>query len=52
MTSVLKKKYDTFNHTVCSFLIPIEYLGLSTKNIEETYKTCLIRILHGDPGYL
>jgi hypothetical protein len=33
-------------------MIPIEYLGLSTKNIEETYKSCLIRLLSDSNGYL
>ena len=33
VTSVLKKKYDTFRVATIAFMIPIEYLGLSTKNI-------------------
>lgn len=33
VTSVLKKKYEMFKVANVAFLIPIEYLGLSTKNI-------------------
>lgn len=35
-----------------AFVIPIEYLGLSAKTIEETYKSCLVRLLEGNNGYL
>jgi hypothetical protein len=52
VTSVLKKKYETFRVATVAFLIPIEYLGLSTKNVEETYKSCLIRLLPDANGYL
>lgn len=49
---MLKKKYEMFRVATVAFLIPIEYLGLSTKNIEETYKSCLIRLLPDSNGYL
>ena len=48
---MLKKKHDMFRSTV-AFVIPIEYLGLSAKTIEETYKSCLVRLLEGNNGYL